>query len=187
MADFSEASQDWSVMSSMMGPLFKSDLMRMTLPMEVVMVSMYTSPIVSSLTTWLELTLEMQGVNTSPMDIEPTGISQPTSMTSGVFRQAITPVKPEGGVGGCFNANALAGGGDASGNRAFDKQSGRIIGIVRASCQVLPFNFGIVAGSGISPVANTGWDWCNIFSHLAYFGVFFPVLGLVLAVPQGHW
>ena len=118
---FSEASHDCSVMSSMMGPLFGSDPLRMTLPTEVVMVSMYTSPIVSSLTTWLELTLEMLGVITSPMDIVPTGISQPISMTSGVFRQAVTLAKPRGRVGSCLNANALAGGGDASGNGAFDK------------------------------------------------------------------
>ena len=127
---FSEASHDWSVMSSMMGPSFGSDLLRKTLPMEVVMVSMYTSPIVSSLTTRLELTLEMPGVITSPMDIVPTGVSQPTSMTSGVFRQAVTPAEPWGGVGGHLNANALASGGDASGDGAFDKQSGRLIGYV---------------------------------------------------------
>ena len=112
----------------MTGPSFECDLLRMTLPMEVIMVSMYTSPVMSSWTTWLELTLEMPGVNTSPMDIEPMGISQPTSMTSGVFRQAVTPVKPRGGVGSHFNANALAGGGDAGGNGAFGRQSSRIIG-----------------------------------------------------------
>ena len=117
----SEASHDWSVMSSMMGPSFGSDLLRMTLPMEVVMVSMYTSPIVLSLTTRLEFTLEMPGVITSPMDIVPTGISQPTSMTSGVFRQAVTLAKPQSRVGSCLNANALAGGGDASGNGVFDR------------------------------------------------------------------
>ena len=72
--------------------------------------SMYTSPIVSSLTTQLELTLEMPGVITSPMDIVPMGIFRPNSTTSGVFRQAITLAKPQGGVGGCLNANALAGG-----------------------------------------------------------------------------
>ena len=33
---FSEASHDWSVMSSMTGPSFESDLLRTTLPMEVV-------------------------------------------------------------------------------------------------------------------------------------------------------
>ena len=89
--------------------------------MEVVTVSMYTSPIVSSLTTQLELTLEMPGVITSPMDLVPTGVSQPISMTSGVFRQAVTPAKPRGRVGSHLNANAFAGGGDAGGNGAFDK------------------------------------------------------------------
>ena len=58
------------------------------------------------------------------------GISQPTSMTSGVFRQAITLVKPQGRVGSCLNANALAGWGDAGDDRAFDKQRGRLIGII---------------------------------------------------------
>ena len=96
---FGETSHDWSVMSSMMGPSFRPDLPRTTLPTEVVMVSTYTSPVVSSLTTWLELTLEMPGVVTSPMDIVPMGISQPTSMTSGVFRQAIILAKPSGQSG----------------------------------------------------------------------------------------
>ena len=180
-----KASHYWSVMSSMTGPSFEPDLPRTTLPTEVVTVSMYSSPIMLSWTTWLELTLEMLGVDTSPMDKEPTGISRPTSMTSGVFRQAITLVKPQGGVGGCFNANALAGGGDASSDGAFDKQSGRIIGIVRVSCQVPPFNFGIVAGLGISPVANTSWDGCNIFSHLAYFEVFFTCIGFSIGCTSG--
>ena len=98
--------------------------------MEVVTMSMYTNPIMLSWTTQLELTLEMLGVDTCPMGIEPMGISWPNSTTSGVFRQAITLVKPWGGVGSHFNANALAGGEDAGSNRAFGKQSDRIIGIV---------------------------------------------------------
>ena len=158
----------------------------MTLPTEVVTVSMYTSPVVSSLTTWLELTLEMLGVNTSAMDIEPMGIFQPTSMTSGVFRQAITLVKPRGGVGGHFNTNALASGGDAGSNGAFDKQTGRIIGIVHVSCWVLPLDFGIMAGSGISPAANTSWDGCNFFPTQHTLESSSPALGLVLVAPQGH-
>ena len=85
--------------------------------------SMYTSPVMSSLTTWLELTLEMLGFDTNPMDIEPTGISRPTSTTSGVFRQAVTLVKPWGGVGSCFNANAPCWWGRClCSNGAFDKQ-----------------------------------------------------------------
>ena len=65
------------------------------------MVSMYTSPIMSSLTTWLELTLKMLGVATSPMDIGPMGIYQPTSTSSGVFKQAATLANPQGRVGSC--------------------------------------------------------------------------------------
>ena len=61
--------------------------------------SMYTSPIMLSWTTQLELTLEMPGVDTSPLDIEPTGVSWATFTTSGVSRQAITLAKPQGGVG----------------------------------------------------------------------------------------
>ena len=184
---FSEASHDWSVMSSMTGPSFRSDLLRTTLPTEVVMVSMYTSPIVSSLTTWLEVTLEMPGVITSPMDIVPMGVSQPTSTTSGIFRQAITLVKPWGGVGSCLNANALAGGGNAGGNGALDKQSGRFIGIVRVSCWALPLNFGIVDGWGISLVANTGQDGCSTFSHQHTLELSSWVLASVQVAPQGHW
>ena len=67
-------------------------------------------------------------------------------MTSGVFRQAITLAKPWGRVGGHLNANALAGGGDASGDGAFNKQSSRLIGIIQVSCRALPLNFGIVDG-----------------------------------------
>ena len=163
----------------MTGPLFRSDLLSTTLPTEVVMVSMYTSPVVSSLTTQLELTLEMLGVVTSPMDIVPMGVSWPTSTASGVFRQAITLAKPWDGVGSHFNANALAGGGDAGGNGAFDKQSGGLRGIVRASCQALPLNFSIVDGWRISLATNTSWDGCSTFYHLAYFGAFFSGTSVV--------
>ena len=114
----------------MTGPSFESDLLRMTLPTEVVMVSMYTSPDVLSLTIQLELTLEMLGAITSPIDIVPMGISWPTSTTSGAFRQAIILAKPWGRVGSCLNANALASGGDGSGNGTFGEQSGRFTGIV---------------------------------------------------------
>ena len=167
---FDEAPYDWSVMSSIMGPL--SDLLRMTLPTEVVTVSMYTSPVVSSLTMQLELTLEMLGVVTNPMDIVSTGVSQPTSTTSGVFRHAVMPAKPWGRVGGFLNANALAGGRDGSGNGAFIMQSGRFIGIIQVSCWATPLTLGIVDNWGISLAANTGWDGCIIFSHLANFGAF---------------
>ena len=106
-------------MSSITGPSLGSELPRMILPMEVVMVSRYTSPVVSSFTTWLELMLKRPGLNTIPMDIVPTGISWSTSSSSDVLKQAVTPVKPQGSVGNFTIASALAGGGDFGGNGAF--------------------------------------------------------------------
>ena len=68
MADF--------VVSSTVGPSLDSILPRTILPMEVIMVSRYTNPRVSSFTTQLELMLKRPGLDTIPMDIVPTGISQ---------------------------------------------------------------------------------------------------------------
>ena len=81
-----------------------------TLPTEVVAVSMYVMPIISSFTMWLELMLEFPGVATSPMGVAPTGASKSTSISSGVCRQAVTPEKPQGGVGGHTNTRACVGG-----------------------------------------------------------------------------
>ena len=62
--------------------------------MEVIMVSMYTSPMVLAFTTWLELMLERPELDTIPMDIGPTGVSWSTSTGSEVLKQATTPAKP---------------------------------------------------------------------------------------------
>ena len=61
-------------MSSIVGPSLDSVLPKTILPMEVIKVSRYTSPIMSSFTTQVELTLERPGFDTIPMDIGPTGI-----------------------------------------------------------------------------------------------------------------
>ena len=172
-------------MSSMTGPSFGSDQPSMTLPKEVVMVSMYTSPVMLSLITWLELTLIMPGVNTSPMDTMPTGISWLISMTSGILRQAVTLAKPQGRVGSCLNTNNSAGGGDAGGNEAFDRQSGQFIGIVCMSCQDIPFNFGLTAGWAISPAANTSQDGHSTLSHPAYFGASLSRVGFNIGCTSG--
>ena len=92
--------------------------------MEVVTVSKYTNPMVSSFTTQLELTLERPGFDTIPMDMVPIGVSPSTSTSSGVLKHATTPAKPQGGVGGLTNASVLAGGGDFGGNRAFEDLDG---------------------------------------------------------------
>ena len=97
------------------------------------MVSRYTSPMVSSFTTWLELMLKRPGLDTIPMDIVPTGISWSTSSSSGVLKQAVTLVKPWGGVGGLTNASALAGGGDFGGDGAFGGLDGGLMEVVWVS------------------------------------------------------
>ena len=97
------------------------------------MVSKYTSPIVSSFTTQLELTLERPGFDSIPMDTMPTGIPWSTSTSSGVFKQVTTPARPLGGVGSLTNASVLAGGGDLGGIEAFGVLGGGLTGIVLVS------------------------------------------------------
>ena len=120
-------------MSSIVGPSLDSVLPKTILPMEVIMVSRYTSPIVSSFTTWLELMLERPGFDTILMDIVPIGTPWSTSTSSGVFKQATTLVKPRGSVGGLTSANVLAGGGDLGGNEAFGGLGGGLMEIVLLS------------------------------------------------------
>ena len=130
---FVEDSYDWSVISSIVGPSLGSVLPKTILPMEVVMVSGYTSPVVSSFTTWLELTLERPGFDTIPMDIGPTGIPWCTSTSSGVFKWVTTPAKPQGGLGSLTSASVLAGRGDLGGNGAFGGLGGGLMEIVLLS------------------------------------------------------
>ena len=116
--------------ASGLGPL------RVTLPMEVVTVSMYVMPIASSLMIQLELMLEIPGVTTSPMDMEMMGAS--TSMGSGICKQAITPAKPHSGMGGHTSANACAGKEDLGEEGAFGGVAGDHTGIIWENWQDLP-------------------------------------------------
>ena len=97
------------------------------------MVSRYTGPVVSSFTTRFQLMLERLGLDTIPMDIVPTGISQFTSTSSSVFKQAATLGKPQGSVGGLINARALAGMGDFIGKGALRGLNSGLMGIVWVS------------------------------------------------------
>ena len=118
----------WLVTSSIIGPMEEASelgLLRATLPMEVVTVSIYVTPVVSSLVMRLVLMVEIQGVATNPMGMVPRGTSRATSTSSGVCRQAVTHAKLHSGVGGHTSANACTGkeglggvgvlGGDAGG------------------------------------------------------------------------
>ena len=120
-------------MSSIVGPSLGSELPRTILPMEVIMVSRYTSPMVSSFTTRLELMLKRPGLDTISMDIVPTGVSRSTSTSSGVLKQATTLAKPRGSVGGLTNASVLAGGGDFGGNGAFRGLDGGLMEVIWVS------------------------------------------------------
>ena len=165
---FAENSYDWSVMSSIVGPSLDSVLPKTILPMEVITVSRYTSPVVSSFTTQLELMLKRPGFDTIPMDIGPTGIPWSTSTSYGLFKQATTPAKLWGSVGSLTSANILASRGDLGGDGAFGGLGGGLMEIVLLSWSVLLFTLSIAVGWGVSPAATTGWDGCITMFHFFY-------------------
>ena len=86
-----------------------SGLLRATLPMEVVTMSTYVTPVTSSLMVQLMLMVEILGVATIPMGIASWGASEAISNGSSVHRQAVTPVKLHGGVIGQMTANTHTG------------------------------------------------------------------------------
>ena len=120
-------------MSSITEPSLGSEPPRTILPMEVITVSRNTSPMVSSFTTQLELMLKRPGLDTIPMDIVPTGVSQSTSSSSSVLKQVVTLVKLWGDVGSLTNASALAGGGDFGGDGTFGGLDGGLMEVVWVS------------------------------------------------------
>ena len=87
----------------------ESELLRATLPTEVVTMSIYVTPVASSLMMLLVLMVEIPGVTTTLMDRVPWGASEAISNGSGVHRQAVTPAKLHGGVVGHMTANACTG------------------------------------------------------------------------------
>ena len=92
--------------------------------------------------------LERPGLDTIPMDIVPTGISQSTSTSSGVLKQVTTLTKPRGSVGSLTNASVLASGGDFGGNRAFGGLDGGLMEVVWVSWRALLFALGVAVGWG---------------------------------------
>ena len=154
-------------MSSIVGPSLDSVLPMTILPMDVITVSRYTSPALSSFTTQLQQMLNMPGFNTIPMDIAPIGVSQSTSTSSGVLKQVATPTKPRGSVGGLTNANALASRGDLGGDAVLGVLGDGLMGMVLVVQRTLLFTRGAAVSWGTSPAAITGRDGCNTVSHLA--------------------
>ena len=110
--------------------------------------STYVRPVASSFTTWLELMLEIPGVITSPI-----------SMSSGVFKQAITPMKPCGEVGGLTSTNALAVGEGLGREGAFGRQIGDLTGVICESWQDLPLGLKVWVGWGGLPGSDHWPGW----------------------------
>ena len=120
-----------------------------------------------SFITLVELTLEIPGVATSPIEIGLTGISLSISMNSGALRQDVTSVNPLGGVGGLTKAIAFDGGEDVGTGRVLNRPDGRATGVVRESTQDLPLGLGMEVGGGVSLVTCTGQEGCRTISQLA--------------------
>ena len=115
--------------------------------------------------------LEISGVITSPIDRVPMGTSWSTSMGSGSFKQAATPAKPHGGVGGFTCTNALAGGEGSGWEGTFGRCIRDLTGVICESWQDLPLSLKVWVGWGVSPAVITGWDGCSTLSHPANFRV----------------
>ena len=92
-------------------------------------------------------------------------------MGSSGFKQAVTPMKPCGGVIGFTGANALSGGEGSGREGAFGRQIGDLTGVIHESWQDLPLGLKVWVGWGVSPAAITGQDGCSTLSHPANFGV----------------
>ena len=112
---------------------FESGPLRATLSMEVVTVSMYVTPVASSLMMQLILMVEIPGVATTPMGKVPRGTSRATSTSSGVHRQAVTPAKPHNRVGGHMSANACTGKEGLGGVEVFSGEAGGFTGTIQGS------------------------------------------------------
>ena len=111
----------------------ESGLLRATLPMEVVTVSTYVTPVALSLTMQLVLTVEILGATTTPMGMVPRGSSRATSTSSGICRQAVTPAKPCSRISGHMSANACTSEEGLGGVEAFGREAGGFTGKIWGS------------------------------------------------------
>ena len=161
------------VTSSIVGPMDEvsgSVPLRATLPTEVVTVSIYVTPVASSLMMWLMLMVEILGVATTPMDRVLWGASKAISDGSCVCRQAVTPAKLHGGVIGQTTANAHTGEEGLDGVRVSSRGARGLCGLPQGNQIGPPLGVGVLDGWEISPAVTTGHEGCRIFSHPKNFG-----------------
>ena len=138
------------VTSSITGPVeevFGFGSLRMILPKEVVIVSTYVMPAVSSFITQLELILDIPGA--SPIDMAPTG-------TSGILKQVIIPSKLHGRVEGFTGATTVVDGEGLDGGGTSGRQMGDFTGFIQEYGQDLSLSPEIWVGWGVSLAVITG-------------------------------
>ena len=103
------------------------------------------------------------------------GASEAISKGSGIWRQAVTPAKPHGGVNGHMTANACTGEEGLDGVGVFDRGPGGFAGPAQGSWVDPPLGLKALHGGEISPAATTGQEGCRIFSHPKNFGLLLSV------------
>ena len=101
--------------------------------MEVVTISIYVSPIASSLIMQLVVMVEILGVTTTPMDRVLWGTSEVSSDGSCIHRQAVTPAKLQGGVIGQTTAKAHTGEEGLDGVRVSGRGAGGFDGLAQGN------------------------------------------------------
>ena len=129
-----------SVTSSITGPVeeaFGFGSLRMILPKEVVIISTYVMPVMSSFMTQLELTLDIPGAG--PIDMAPMD-------TSSIFKQAITPLKLHGMVEGFTGATTVVDGEGLDGEGTSGRWIGDFTGFIQEYGQDLPLSLEIRVG-----------------------------------------
>ena len=95
--------------------------------------SIYETPVASSLMMWLILMVEIPGFATTPMDMVPWGTSEAISKGLGIQRQAATPTKLHGRVHGHTTANACTGEEGLDGVEVFKREAGGFTGTIWGS------------------------------------------------------
>ena len=139
--------------------------------------SIYVTPIASSLMILLMLMVEILGVAITPIERVSWGTSEAISDGSCVHKQAVTPVKLQGGVFGWTTANTHTGEEGLDGVKVSGWGAGGFDGLAQGSQVGPPLVLRALNGWEISPAVTTGHEGCRIFSHPKNFGPLLSVAG----------
>ena len=139
--------------------------------------SIYVTPVTSSLMIWLVLMVEILGVATTPMDRVSWGTSEAICNGSCICRQAVTPAKPHGGGVGWTTANSHTGKEGLDGVGVSSRVAGGLDGLAWGNQIGPPLGLRALNGWEIFPAVTTGHKGCRIFPHPKNFGPLLSVAG----------